>query len=203
MPVHMWHALVLFCHASHAWHAFDGKPRTCFGICDRTLMFRKLSDWGLTHRGLVLRRFDGILRDFVDCFSESLNPNRLTPNHFAECCGFLRNFAEFCGFLRNFADLFTEFCGITKPQSAKPQSLNSRMFIVVGPDSYFMNRCCVSCFDCMAGIALLRGSSPRLAQALAPCVHARRCANACARHARAHKCVCRRSGSPWASTWFE
>ena len=39
--------------------------------------------------------FCGILFFF---FSESLNPNRLNPNQFAECCGFvygiLRNFAE-------------------------------------------------------------------------------------------------------------
>ena len=75
---------------------------------------RKLSDWGLTHRGLVLRRFDGILRDFADLFSESLNPNRLNPSQFAECCGILRIFAEYCGFLRNFADLFTDFCGILR-----------------------------------------------------------------------------------------
>ena len=76
---------------------------------------RKLSDWGLTHRGLVLRRFDGILRDFADFFPESLNPNRLNPNQFAEFCGFFSEFrgilwilAEFCGFfngiLRNFAE---------------------------------------------------------------------------------------------------
>ena len=72
---------------------------------------RKLSDWGLTHRGLVLRRFDRILRDFADVFSESLNPNRLNPNQFAEFCGFV---AEFSGCLRNFADLFTEFYGILR-----------------------------------------------------------------------------------------
>ena len=54
---------------------------------------RKLSDRGLTHRGLVLRRFDGILRfflnvadfcgivqNFADFFAESLNPNRPNPN---------------------------------------------------------------------------------------------------------------------------
>ena len=80
------------------------------GMLVVTYDFRKLSDWGLTHRGLVLRRFDGILRDFADLFSESLNPNRLNPNHFTdfsvfpEFCGF----AEFCGFvygiLRNFVE---------------------------------------------------------------------------------------------------
>ena len=76
------------------------------------MLRRKLSDWGLTHRGLVLRRFDGILRDFADFFSESLNPNRLNPNQFADFCGFVcglfADFAEFCGFvygiLRNFAE---------------------------------------------------------------------------------------------------
>ena len=84
---------------------------------------RKLSDWGLTHRGLVIRRLDGILWDFVDFFSESLNPNRLNPNQFAFFCGL---FAEFCGFLRICLRNFAAFCEITKPQSAKPQSLNSR-----------------------------------------------------------------------------
>ena len=74
---------------------------------------RKLSDWGLTHRGLVLRRFDGILRDFA-FFSESLNPNRLNPNQFAEFCGCFQFFAEFGGCLRNFADLFAECCGILR-----------------------------------------------------------------------------------------
>ena len=83
----------------------------------------------------MLRRFDGILRDFADFFSESLNPNRLNPNQFADFCGFV---AEFCGFLRNVADFaeflrnFAEFCGITKPQSAKPQSLNSRKVMKAG-----------------------------------------------------------------------
>ena len=79
---------------------------------------RKLSDWGLTHRGLVLRRFDGNLRDIAVFFSESLNPNRLNPNHFAEVCGFLAEFcgllADFCGFMRNFADFFTDCCGILR-----------------------------------------------------------------------------------------
>ena len=84
---------------------------------------QKLSDWGLTHRGLVLRRFDGILWDFADFFSESLNPNRLNPNHFAEFCGL---FAEFCGLLRNFADLCGIVYGILRnfAESLNPNRLN-------------------------------------------------------------------------------
>ena len=95
---------------------------------------RKLSDWGLTHRGLVLRRFDGILRDFADFCSESLNPNRLNPNQFAEFCGFFSEFGGFlrfvCGFLRIFLRNFAESL---KPQSAKPQSLDSRKAQVARP----------------------------------------------------------------------
>ena len=94
------------------------------------LMFkdRKLSDWGLTHRGLVLRRFDGILRDFADLFSESLNPNRLNPNHFSEFCGFLRIFAEFCGFvygiLRNFAESLN-------PNRLNPNRLTAELCVLL------------------------------------------------------------------------
>ena len=72
--------------------------------------------------------FCRIPRNFAEFFAESLNPNRLNPNQFAEICfsffsefcGCLRNFADFCGFLRivygilrNFADFlrnFAEFC---------------------------------------------------------------------------------------------
>ena len=58
----------------------------------------------------MLRRFDG----FCGFFSESLNPNRLNPNQFADFCGFLRNFKDVCVFvaelLRNVADV----CGIVR-----------------------------------------------------------------------------------------
>ena len=69
--------------------------------------FRKLSDWGLTHRGLVLRRFDGILRDFAFFFGIT-KPQSAKPQ---SICGILR---IFCGSLRIFADFFTEFCGILR-----------------------------------------------------------------------------------------
>ena len=71
----------------------------------------------------MLRRFDGILRDFAELFSESLNPNRLNPNQFADV---LRNFADLCGILR----IFAEFCGFVYgilrnfAESLNPNRLN-------------------------------------------------------------------------------
>ena len=83
-------------------------------------IYRKLSDWGLTHRGLVLRRFDGILRHFADCFSGFLRNFADFLRNVADC---LRNFAEL---LRNVADLlrnFAEFCGLFA-ESLNPNRLN-------------------------------------------------------------------------------
>ena len=56
-------------------------------------------------------------------FSESLNPNRLNPNQFAEFCGL---FAEIYGFLRIVLRNFAVFYGISRnfAESLNPNRLN-------------------------------------------------------------------------------